>query len=451
MSEYVIRTASDFGKSISGHSFVRHDLARMSPLEEPEVRRLMDHIFTDLEYMEQADATMMSAYLDGIEEPLERLRELGFELLWFKTKSTMRGPGIEIPDWRTTHYLLVNARGNFAIQGPATMLAHTFVDGCRAGWDALKKEILAETESVFVWRCRNSVRLTKEVAVTACEHCAGCGGVPLDSGLPASPGEELISAAGWATPEHSAYPLAVHLLLRESVRDLLAPGAIASFVAKLLPHVRQSEGRVDVLLARVTLLMTLEHVLRNAESGRFERARALGAILLLGKAWGWELASSDFRVPTLGTVPMRMHDYGAKALKELSLPPAVADALARLSADAVHPSSSPIELEALVRSVIEEAAWAGEKPAPGPGLEDRKWAALRLLTENPELSIKAIAARTGLDRSHFYRDPKLKGARLLTGKDPDRVKRGSYDARTGQVDGVVVDPEVGDAPEDRSV
>jgi hypothetical protein len=449
MSEYVIRTASDFGKSISGHSFVRHDLARMSALEEPEVRRLTDQIFTDLEYMEQSDSTLMSAYLDGVEEPLERLRELGFELLWFGTKGKLRGPGVEIPDWRTTHYILVNTRGYFAIQGSVTMLAHTFVDGCRAGWDALKKEILAETESAFVWRCRNSVRLTREIAVTACEHCAGRGGVPVDAAHHTSPGEELVSAAGWVTPEHSAYPIVVHMLLLGTVRDLLAREEIASFVAKLLPEVRQPEGRVDVLLARVTLLMTLEHVLRNAETSEFDRARALGVILLLGKAWGWELASSDFRVPSLGAVPMRMHDYGAKALKDLSLPASVADALARLSADAVHPSSNPIELEALVRAVVEKAAWDGDRPAPGPGLEDRKWAALRLLTESPELSIKAIAARTGLDRSHFYRDPKLKGARLLSGKDPDRIKRGIYDARTGQVDGEVVDPEVGDVPEDR--
>src|SRR5207244_4298232 len=116
-------------------------------------------------------------------------------------------------------------------------------------------------------------------------HCAGRGGVPVEMPPPAAPGPELVAAAGWATAEHSAYPPAVHLLLRENIHDLLGRDAISTDIAKLLPHIRQPEGRVDVILARVTLFMSLDLILRHAENALFDRTRALGAILLWGKAW----------------------------------------------------------------------------------------------------------------------------------------------------------------------
>lgn len=75
-----IRTPLDFKNTI-GADAARHSvLFKASSEKEREVRGILSDIFSDLPYIDHDEMGMVMTYLDGIEESLSRLTELGAEI-----------------------------------------------------------------------------------------------------------------------------------------------------------------------------------------------------------------------------------------------------------------------------------------------------------------------------------------------------------------------------------
>lgn len=435
----IIRTPSDFVQSVSGHSFVQDHLARVSTAEEQELRGLLSTLFQDLQYLEPSDPTEVKLFAQDLEEPLKELCQLGFELLWFRTKGTLHTGTGEIPNWRTVHYLIVNSRGLFAFRIPDSIVVHSMLTPCVAGWEQLTQALLKGDGQVFTWRSMNSLRLTHGLSFKVCEDCETnrtSGSIPLKELAPAF---ELLNAAGWGSHRDSALPRIIHALVSKAVMDVLGTEAMSAKFAEVLLAFRKPDQGIPIIDARIVLFLSLESIVEGKSFSARDRAKALGVLILLAKAWGWELGVTDFRVPTQAA-PLRTDEHCARALRDLSAPKSVCEALSQLSAESLLLSPNTASFESAARTVFDDELWR-KLDEPARDLEDKKWQALRLLAENPNLSIKSISEQVGIDRSHFYRDPLLKKARNLHLKDPNRIPRARFDERTGQIDGEVFDDE----------
>ncbi len=75
---------------LGGHSV--ETLLPTPPEVEPDIRHVLDAIFQDLQYIDCSEADLVSAYLDGIERPLEIVRRLGFQLAATTTKGKLTWP-----------------------------------------------------------------------------------------------------------------------------------------------------------------------------------------------------------------------------------------------------------------------------------------------------------------------------------------------------------------------
>jgi hypothetical protein len=77
-----VETPTDFGETLgTEYGSFPTILGAPKPELEQELRAILTNIFSDIQYVEAQDLNEKFAFLDGIEEPLRRLRELGFVLL----------------------------------------------------------------------------------------------------------------------------------------------------------------------------------------------------------------------------------------------------------------------------------------------------------------------------------------------------------------------------------
>jgi hypothetical protein len=76
-----IITPSDFEETIGSDLYMKELLFKPNPDFEPLLRNILDRIFKNLELMDKTDYSLLSAYLDSIEEPLRELREMRFQIV----------------------------------------------------------------------------------------------------------------------------------------------------------------------------------------------------------------------------------------------------------------------------------------------------------------------------------------------------------------------------------
>jgi hypothetical protein len=168
MQVHVIRTPTDFRRAMGGLSYSRHEIIPPAyEAMEPDIRRTMDDIFTDLEYV-GGDAGLTSAYLEGIAEPLRQLRDWGFQLTATVTTGTLTfgDPPQRIP-WSSTLYVLAPAGTFFQAEGAG--LVHLLGADC----DDAGRELTAGEDRAFrYWSSRDALEQAFEGRVPMCPRCA---------------------------------------------------------------------------------------------------------------------------------------------------------------------------------------------------------------------------------------------------------------------------------------
>ena len=80
-----ILTPFDFGQTLSDLFQVEYFYIPSSD-KESFFRKICEDIFDDLQYIDSQDPLIVSAYLDTIKEPLEKLKELGLQIIAIRRK-----------------------------------------------------------------------------------------------------------------------------------------------------------------------------------------------------------------------------------------------------------------------------------------------------------------------------------------------------------------------------
>lgn len=174
---HLIVTPTDFGAALDASGdYVRSNLVTIAPEFEPTFRHALDAIFADLPYVSAEDGTL-PAYLDGVEEPLRVLREVGVSLFAVVTQGTMNFPESPNPKkrvrWSRTYYLTVPTDGRFRV-GDGSVHRFAPPEGqslpCAVAVQTLADAISKEVP-VNVFLHAEAARITLERNVPWCPDC----------------------------------------------------------------------------------------------------------------------------------------------------------------------------------------------------------------------------------------------------------------------------------------
>lgn len=168
MDIHPIRTPTDFGQVMAQSHSVAHWYAATVEWE-PEIRQTLALVFDDLPYISADEPGMVSSYLEGIEDPMRRLGELGLQLFAIPTTRTV---GVRTTDGMQPLEMTYTA---FVVAAPSTVfraggdggLAHMLAAGCpEAAADAV-----AETPTKW-WHSPAVAEQDLEGSVPWCPRCA---------------------------------------------------------------------------------------------------------------------------------------------------------------------------------------------------------------------------------------------------------------------------------------
>jgi hypothetical protein len=129
MDIHPIRTPTDFGKTMSLSHSVEHWYAA-TPEWEPEIRQTLAQIFDDLPYISADEPGMVTVYLEGIEEPIRRLTELGLQIFAIPTTRTMGIGTADGPQRMEMTYTAFIAAPPTVVFRAGDGLAHLLAGGC---------------------------------------------------------------------------------------------------------------------------------------------------------------------------------------------------------------------------------------------------------------------------------------------------------------------------------
>jgi hypothetical protein len=168
-----IRTPTELARTTGSHDATTHWLVSPSPEIESEVRRALDEIFADLPYV-GGEPELMRAYLDGVEQPLRRLRELGFQLLGVVVSGTMairdhEGEECRMP-WRRTHYIVASNPSYYRLLDEAPPRVHKLGVDCVGIRQLIAAKQRKETPFVS-YASLEDVERDFEGSVLWCEAC----------------------------------------------------------------------------------------------------------------------------------------------------------------------------------------------------------------------------------------------------------------------------------------
>jgi len=173
---YLIRTPTDFRQTVGGSDYIQCPLLNPPSAIEPDFRRALDAIFTDLQYV-GGDPDLLAPYLEAITEPLEQLWALGFAIFAVVTKGTLTLPDFENPsarkeikEWQRVYYLIVPHDGFFRVGEDLSTTVHKFDPTCQAAVKALASACGTE-ERVAVWGGAEGVKAGYEGNVPWCSAC----------------------------------------------------------------------------------------------------------------------------------------------------------------------------------------------------------------------------------------------------------------------------------------
>jgi len=143
-----IRTPTDIRRVVGCHSSTVNWLIPGVPAIEGAVRRAVDAILCDLQYVDHDDAALLSSYLESIEEPLSDLAETGFTLSYALSTGTYTTGEIRIENWTNLAFVVSEFPLIFSCSEEAVRPSLHIANSCEL---TERRLILAEGEGVIVF------------------------------------------------------------------------------------------------------------------------------------------------------------------------------------------------------------------------------------------------------------------------------------------------------------
>jgi hypothetical protein len=170
----VLRTPMDFEATMGTEDYVLQKWVSPPPAVEPDIRRTIDEVFADLQYIGSDDPGLTAAYLDGISEPLQRLKEFGLQLVGVVTSGKMTMPAgpfgggqeTTVP-WRRSIYIVAPDPCYYRLVAESPAQVHKLGVEC-TGMRAVTK---LENGGVAVYGSLDAVEQDFEGAVPWCATC----------------------------------------------------------------------------------------------------------------------------------------------------------------------------------------------------------------------------------------------------------------------------------------
>lgn len=138
-----------------------------TPALEPEIRQTIAAMFDDLPYISTDEPGMLSAFLDGVEEPLRKLWE-EFGLGVFAVQQMMSQPPIEGaggPPMRWPHTIFIVAAPSTAVLD-ANGSAHLVRAGCEGLATSVAQDLVRRA-----WPSPSVLELQLEGSANWCPTC----------------------------------------------------------------------------------------------------------------------------------------------------------------------------------------------------------------------------------------------------------------------------------------
>lgn len=294
----MLNTPSDFRATLHVMGGNRDfTFVQLKGREEPIVRRLLDQIFGDIQYV-GGDEDLIPSYLEGIEEPLGELHSLGLGLMAVVRPEIWRSQSSDNSfTGDACTYGLFPLRGFFADGPPGSGTFHRLARPCDHAAAILKSVMTTgKPEELPVARCAMEVRRRSDGEIKWCAACAADQTAANMDELPTSPFDAFITAAGLTRFDDM---LCDHELLRtiaDSIRKLLENSGWTPEVAAPL---RATTGRDRLATGLGTLRFALCAAVERAELTHAERLQALALLVLLSNQSLW---SGDAEKPVIARI-----------------------------------------------------------------------------------------------------------------------------------------------------
>lgn len=154
-----IRTPTHFERTLGTQDYVLHKWLPDDIETERDARQLVDDIFADLQYVAD-EPELVRGYLEGVEGPLQALRELGFQLVGVITSGQLTlptlgdlRPGVEKVPWRRAHYFVAADPAYYRITDARPVRMHKLGVDC----DGMRELTRREDARVSVYPSRAAV------------------------------------------------------------------------------------------------------------------------------------------------------------------------------------------------------------------------------------------------------------------------------------------------------
>jgi hypothetical protein len=166
----VVRNPTEMRPFVGGHAHSVSYAVTLSDDVEPTVRTLVDRIFSDVEYISADEPGLVSAYLDGVSEPLRELQRYGLSILAVSETGTYRfDDGSTMRNWVTNFFLVIPTLGYFRLDREGSEV-HRFDPGCCSVASDLS-EAMRSNVGMRVWPKPEAIREQYEDAVAWCINC----------------------------------------------------------------------------------------------------------------------------------------------------------------------------------------------------------------------------------------------------------------------------------------
>jgi hypothetical protein len=169
MQAAIINTPTEMRDFLGFHDFGINYLIKLEPEIEPDVRRLLDQIFDDIQYFDPQDMDAMKYHLEYITEPLTNLKEFGVTILGMVTTGNYKISEKIIPNWKRVYFWIIPRFGYFKLDGEDQKV-HRFDPACK---QAMRDLLSVATKEIGIasWFPSEYVRQSFIDNPPWCEDC----------------------------------------------------------------------------------------------------------------------------------------------------------------------------------------------------------------------------------------------------------------------------------------
>lgn len=171
ISGRLLTSPGDFKQSLRYHDWLMVPLSTPPSYIEPQYRRCLADIFTELTYIDIDDPQLIDDYIENISFPLHTLHTLGYTVLAVAATGMWScSLEIRVPDWRRTYFFIVKLKSYIRPVTYPNQIIHSCTPTCPDLLASLVESAKNE-DTVQVWSSHFSVTKDFEHSVPWCPTC----------------------------------------------------------------------------------------------------------------------------------------------------------------------------------------------------------------------------------------------------------------------------------------